>query len=65
MVAAAAIEGSIYQQWSISLPNCQVAKNGRDIATANTLQESIEIVAFRSGSTDIFTHTMVGTLTAV
>lgn len=59
------IEGSIEQLWQIDLPNCQVSKRQGDITTKNTLQEKVDIIAFRSGSTDLFTHTLVGTLTAL
>lgn len=59
------IEAAIDEKVSISLPNCQVTDDQRDVTTPNTLPEKIEAQAHRSGSTDIFTITSVGTLTAL
>jgi hypothetical protein len=59
------IESTIDEFLQISLPNCQVTDNQRDISTPNTLPEKIEAAAHRSGPTDIFTVTSVGTLTAL
>lgn len=59
------IETTIDEFLQISLPNMQVTDNPRDVTTPNTLPEKIEAMAHRSGSTDIFTITSVGTLTAL
>ena len=59
------IEANIDEFLQISLPNMQVTDDQRDVTTANTLPEKIEASAHRSGSTDIFTVTSVGTLTAL
>ncbi len=59
------IEGAIDELWQIDFPNVKVADDQRDVATENALPEKIELVAHRAGSTDIFTHTLVNTLTAL
>lgn len=59
------IELAIDQLWQLDFPNVQVADSQRDVTTPNTLQEKIELVALRSGSSDIFTNTLINTLTAL
>lgn len=59
------IEGVIDELWQIDFANCQVSDDQRDVTTENTLPEKIEIVAHRSGSTDIFTSTVICTVTAL
>jgi hypothetical protein len=59
------IEGNIDQFWQLDFPNCQVSGDQRDVTTENTLQEKIVIGAKRIGSSDLYTHTLVGTLTSL
>jgi hypothetical protein len=49
----------------LDFPNCQVSGDQRDVTTENTLQEKIVIGAKRIGSSDLYTHTLVGTLTSL
>jgi len=58
------IEGSILELWQIAI-NGKVSNVQRGVANENTLQEKIEIMAERSGSTDIVTHTVVCSLTSL
>jgi hypothetical protein len=56
------LEGNILAMWQIGL-NCKVSDVKRGVSSENTLQETIEIMGERSGSTDIVTHTVVCTRT--
>jgi hypothetical protein len=53
------------ERLKINLPNAQVSDAQRDVNTPNTLQEKIDLMPFRSGSTDIFDLTIVNTLSAL
>ncbi len=59
------IEGTIEQLWQIDFPNVQVSNVTRDVTTPNTLQEKVDLVARRVSTSDIFTHTLINTLTAL
>jgi hypothetical protein len=53
------------ERLKFNMPNSQVSDAQRDVNTPNTLQEKIDLMPFRSGSTDIFDLTIVNTLSAL
>lgn len=49
----------------INFPGTQVTDDQRDVTTPNSLPEKIDLMAFRSGSSDIFDLTIQNTLAAL
>lgn len=53
------------ERLKINMPNYQVTKDQRDVSTATTLPESVDLTPHRSGTTDIFDITVINTTSAL